>query len=132
MATSTRVGRVPRSARRGYWRAQVEAHRRSGQSQVAFCAQQGLRKGTFSFWKWKLARDAGAAGRAGAGSARSAGTPAFIPIQLTTTRLPRAAEAAVGGDIEIVLGRDRSVRVRGHVDPAWLAQVLRGIEALGC
>lgn len=132
MATTTRVGRVPRSARRGYWRAQVEAHRRSGLSQVAFCAQQGLRKGTFSFWKWKLARDAGAAGRVGAVAARSVGPPAFVPIQLTATRLPRAAEAAPGGDIEITLGRDRIVRVRGGVDPTWLAQVLRGIEALGC
>jgi len=124
----------PRSARRGYWQAQIEAHRRSGLSQVAFCARHGLRKGTFSFWKWKLTRDAGASlGRAGTRATRARTTPAFVPIQITAAGgSGDAAARAPDGEVEITLDRDRRVRVRGHVDPAWLVQVLHGLEAAGC
>ncbi|MBI5628771.1 MAG: hypothetical protein HY953_07610 [Candidatus Rokubacteria bacterium] len=133
MATTTRVEPFPGSARRRYWRAQVEAHRPNGLSQAAFCARQDLRKGTFTFWKWKVTREAGAGpGRGGALATRSAEAPAFVPIQITAGRAPRAAEAAPDGEVEIALGPDRCVRVRGRVDPAWLVQGLRGIEALGC
>ena len=38
--------------------AQIEAHQQSGLSQVTFCRRRGLRKGTFSFWKWELTREA--------------------------------------------------------------------------
>jgi hypothetical protein len=133
MATTTRVEPAPRSARRRYWRAQVEAHRRSGLSQAAFCARQDLRKGTFSFWKWKVTREAGAGpGRGGALATRSAGAPAFVHIQITAARAPRAAEEAPDGQVKIALGPDRCVRVRGRVDEAGLALVLRAVEALGC
>lgn len=54
MATRTWTVSGPRAERRGYWQAQIDAHRRSRQSQAAFCAARGLRTGTFSFWKWKL------------------------------------------------------------------------------
>ena len=124
----------PRRSRE-YWLAQVEAHARSGLSQVAFCRRRGLRKGTFSFWKWKLTRDAGARrGRRAALTLPPTEAPAFVPIQITA---PRAAAAGTarrdgGGEIEITLGGARLVRVRGPVDPAWLMAVLRGVEALGC
>jgi hypothetical protein len=39
---------------------------------------------------------------------------------------------APDGEVVIVLGRARRVRVRGRVDPTWLVQVLRGLEARGC
>jgi hypothetical protein len=57
MAT-TRGVPAPGPARR-YWQAQVEAQRRSGLSQAAFCRRQGFPKGTFDFWKWKLTQEAG-------------------------------------------------------------------------
>jgi hypothetical protein len=41
-----------RAARRAFWERHVEAHRRSGLSQAVYCARQGLRKGTLSFWRW--------------------------------------------------------------------------------
>ena len=130
--TADRGGRVS-SRRRSqeYWQGQVEAHRRSGLSQVAFCRRRGLRKGTFSFWKWKLTREA-RAGRGPAIAGRSAATSAFVPIQLAARPEPVAVTAGAGGEIEITLGRDRCVRVRGPVDPTWLLAVLRGVEALGC
>jgi hypothetical protein len=134
MATMMRAVAGPRSARRGYWRAQIEAQRGSGLSQAAFCARHGLRKGTFSFWKWKLTRDVGARpGRRGALATRSVAPLAFVPIQITAAELPGdAAARAPDGEVEITLGRDRRVRVRGRVDPAWLVQVLHGLEAPGC
>jgi hypothetical protein len=42
----------------GTAKSRIEAHRRRRQSLAAFCAQRGLRKRTFSFWKWKLKQEA--------------------------------------------------------------------------
>src|SRR6266536_4425937 len=116
----------PRPARREHWRALLEAQRRSGLSLAAFCRRRGLRKGTLSFWKWRLAREA----EAGAGRGAPA---AFVPIQLAVP--PRSHEPGTPtapladlGEVEIALGAGRLVRVRGRVDPAWLAAVLREVE----
>ena len=133
MAMTTRGGvpvSSPRQSRREHWRALLEAQQRSGLSLAAFCRRRDVRTGTLSFWKWKLAREA----EAGAGR----GTPAaFVPIQLAVP--PRAQEPRAPaaprvdlGEVEITLGAGRCVRVRGRVDPAWLAAVLREIEGRGC
>lgn len=133
MATRTGTVSGQRAARRGYWQAQVDAHRRSRQSQAAFCAQRGLRKGTFSFWKWKLKRDAG---DAGVHEPPATVTPSFIPIRITAPAARRAVEprpaTPEGVEIELTLGSGRCLRVRGRVEPTWLLQVLRGLEAPGC
>jgi hypothetical protein len=133
MATRTWTGSGPRAERRGFWQAQVEAHRRSRQSQAAFCAQRGLRKGTFSFWKWKLKQGAGA----GVQEAPATVTPPFIPVRMIPAP---AAQRAVkpppatrdGVEVELTLGLGRCLRVRGPVESMWLVQVLRGLEAPGC
>ena len=134
MATAkvrTRAVAAPtaRGSRRAYWRALLAAHRRSGLSLAAFCHQRDLRKGTLSFWRWKFAQEAGVA----------APPPplAFVPIQLASSRSSPDAAAPVAardgaGELEIALGPGRCVRVRGQVDAAWLGQVLRAVEALGC
>lgn len=133
MAIATR-GVVPvsssRQSRREHWRTLLEAQRRSGLGLAAFCRRRGLRKGTLSFWKWKLAREVeGGAGR---------GAPAaFVPIQiaaLARSREPGAPPATLAdlGELEIALADGRLVRVRGRVDPPWLAAVLRAVEGRGC
>jgi hypothetical protein len=133
MATDRGGRGSSRRRSRAYWQAQVEACRRSGLSQVAFCRRRGLRTGTFSFWKWKLTRAAKAVPRPGRALAiRSAATASFVPIQLAARSEAEAVTAGASGEIEIMLGRARCVRVRGRVDPAWLVAVLRGVEALGC
>ncbi len=134
MATGGRAGAVPRSARRAYWRRQVDAHRRSGLSQVEFCARRGLSKGTLSFWKWKFAREAGLASRRDStGPPRTSSAAPFVPVQLAALKIAREMPAPpatlAGVEIELALGPGRGLRVRGLVDPAWLVQVLRGIEA---
>jgi hypothetical protein len=132
MATRTWTVSGPRAERRGYWQAQIDAHRRSRQSQAAFCAQRGLRKGTFSFWKWKLKQGAGA----GVHEPPRIVTPPFIPIRITAPAARRTLEpppvTSDGVEVELTLGPGRSLRVRGHVEPTWLVQVLRGLEAPGC
>ena len=131
MASVSRGG-VPVSvggqSRREHWRGLLEAQRRSGLSLAAFCRRRGVRKGTLGFWKWKLAREAGAGGGAPA---------AFVPIQIARPPHARelgllAAPLAEGGELEIVLADGRMVRVRGRVDPVWLATVLREVEAPRC
>jgi hypothetical protein len=132
MATRTWTVSGPRAARRGYWQAQIDAHRRSRQSQAAFCAQRGLRKGTFSFWKWKLKQSAGA----GAHEPPATGAPPFIPIRITAPAAGCAMEPPPATpdsvEIELMLRPGRCVRIRGRVDPTWLVQVVRGLEAPGC
>jgi hypothetical protein len=134
MATAERAGSVPRGTRRAYWRRQIDAHRRSGLSQVAFCAERGLRKGTLSFWKWKFAREARQAPRPDAtGTPPAPATPRFIPLHVAAARAARAADVPSTTpddvEIELTLGPRHGVRIRGRVDPAWLVQVLRGIAA---
>ena len=136
MATvTTRVVPAAGAARRRYWQAQVEAQRRSGLSQAAFCRRRGFPKGTFGFWKWKLRREAGRTPDRGVAlTPRPTGTPSFVPIQITAVQRPCAVEPvpAPDGEIEIALGDGRHVRMRGRVEPAWLVQVLRGLEAPRC
>jgi len=43
--------------------------------------------------------------------------------------MPAPPATLAGVEIELALGPGRGLRVRGLVDPAWLVQVLRGIEA---
>src|SRR6266849_7030228 len=101
----------PRQPRREHWRALLEAQRRSGLSVTAFCRRRGLRKGTLSFWKWKLAREVEA------GASRGA-TASFVPIQISVpsrSREPGAPPATLAdlGELEIALTDGRLVRVRG-------------------
>ena len=47
-----------------YWRKQLESWERSGLTQVAYCARQGLRAKTFSRWRSKVASKAEPTGKA--------------------------------------------------------------------
>ena len=131
MAThrGVRKAAAPRR-RREYWQRQVEAQGQSGLSQAAFCRRRGLRKGTFSFWKWTFAQEARARQQRATAARRPAGPPAFVPIQLAS--VPVGLRSTPVGEVEIALGPRRCVRVRGPVDPGWLTTVLRAVEALGC
>ena len=136
--TVARPAPKPTTPRRAYWQAIVEECRRSGLRQGEFCRRRGIPPGTLSCWKHKLAHERAPAARAVAAvPARSAEPPAFLPVRITagggpsiTTTPGRSTAAAV--EIEIRLGPDRTVRVRGRVDPHWLGQAIQTLGALGC
>jgi hypothetical protein len=62
--------------------------------------------------------------------------PSFIPVRLAAgSAAPEVVAPAArpdGVDIEFMVGAAHRVRVRSHVDPAWLAQVLRSLEPPAC
>ncbi len=128
----------PATAHRDSWRAVLEEWRRSGLRQVEFCRRRGIPPGTLSCWKHKLAREAQvAAGPATSGPAGPPARPAFVPVRIVSPRAPRlelppGAPADGAGELEIVLGGGRLVRVRGRVDAEWLRQVLGALEAPRC
>ena len=119
--------------RRDYWRGVVEACRRSGMSQAAFCRRRGLSSGTLGYWKCILAREA----RPGRSPARlEPKPPAFLPVRIAGPP-PRpaamsGAPPASRGELEIALGHGRLVRVRGRVDAQWLGAVIAVLEARRC
>ena len=77
--------------RRDYWRGVVEACRRSGMSQAAFCRRRGLSSGTLGYWKCILAREA----RPGRSPARlEPKPPAFLPVRIAG---PPPRPAAMSG-----------------------------------
>jgi hypothetical protein len=94
-----------------------------------------VRPGTFAFWKHTLAHEARAV-RPGP-KVPDVIPPAFLPVRVVARPRPRdehplPTAPMPSAEIEIVLEGRRRVRVRGRVDPAWLGDVLRTVEALGC
>jgi hypothetical protein len=121
----------PATAHRDSWRAVLEEWRRSGLRQVEFCRRRGIPPGTLSCWKHKLAREAqGAARPATSEPAGPRARPAFVPVRVVSPPTPAPADGV--GELEIVLGGDRLVRVRGRVDAEWLRQVLGALEPRRC
>ena len=67
-------------SREAYWRRQVGAWERSGESVRGYCRSRGLSEAGFHFWKRELKRrDAGAASKAD--GAAKATPPSLSPAQ---------------------------------------------------
>jgi hypothetical protein len=102
------------------WAKRVERLERSGLSIRTFAAREGLKPGSLSFWKWKLAQE----GR----NERTGATP-VAPLQfveLTTREAPKPAPTCAG--FEVVLSSGRMVRVAGGFDAAELARLVGVLE----
>jgi hypothetical protein len=114
----------------------VEECRRSGLGQGEFCRRRGIPPGTLSCWKHKLAHEREPAVRRSTSvMSRPAERPAFLPVRITRGPAPSLAPAlptAADVEIEITLGLERAVRVRGRVDPQWLRQAIQTLGALEC
>src|SRR5690606_19620624 len=97
--------RRPRRARAA-WVEEVEAWRTSGQSATEYADARGLHAGTLQAWWSRLRREARPA--RGAGGA----TPRFVPVRVGRTErvLERSPSS---GELEVVLGNGRRVRVTG-------------------
>jgi hypothetical protein len=128
----------PTASRRDYWRTLLEECHRSGLPQGEFCRRRGIPPGTLSCWKHKLAHECEPAARPAASDPiRQAARAAFLPVRITAGRPPSTTAVtgtltAAGVEIEITLGHDRLVRVRGRVDPQWLRQAILTLGRLGC
>ena len=111
-----------KKVRAAEWAKRVERWQRSGLSAAAYGAQEGISGDQLSWWKWHLGRKAVAPRRE-----VELDKVSFVPARV----VERAAPARPGGQLEVVLGNGRLVRVVGAVDPKLLADMIRAIESLG-
>ena len=126
-------------ARRQQWQTAIQRWQSSGQSVRAFCRQEGLKESAFFFWRRELAlhnrADTASPVSPPCASKRKTLPPAeptgptarFLPVQVVAGHDPQRA-----GDIEIVLGSGRAVRVPPQFDRQTLADVLAVLEGRSC
>ena len=110
---------LSKAARPKFWREALVRQRASGLSIHRFCAQEGLAAATFFSWKRRLGREDGGVGRAAA--------VRFAPVRVVT----EVTSEAAAGTIEILLPRQRRIRITGTVDRRQLADVLAALEEDG-
>jgi transposase len=125
-------------ARRQQWQMVIQRWQSSGQSVRAFCRQEGLKESAFFFWRRELAlhrEDAASPPSLSQASKRKTSPPAetvspaahFLPVQVVTER-----DSQIAGDIEIVLGSGRAVRIPPRFDRQTLVDVLAVLEGRSC
>ncbi len=115
-----RTGRGKRRnrVREQYWRDLLKQFADSGQSVRGFCKSRSLSEASFYGWRRTLAeRDAAA----DPDECLPSAPPAFLPVHI-------AGQAT--GQMEIVLGGGRRIRLRGPVDRAALAEVVTALESV--
>lgn len=100
------------------WAKRVERLERSGLSVRTFAAREGLKAGSLSFWKWKLAQ----------GQRRASAAAPVAPLKFV--ELTAAASTAPAGPaiLEVVLRSGRMVRVPSGFDAAELARLVGVLE----
>jgi hypothetical protein len=101
------------------WAKRVERLERSGLSQRAFAAREGLAAGSLSFWKWKLRQE-------GAGKGEPAPVAPVNFIELTAKPESQPSRAAMAFEVQLRSGR--SVRVVAGFDAAELARLVEILE----
>jgi hypothetical protein len=108
-----------RTERGRFWQRHLQQWRQSGLSQAQYCRQHQLCLGTFGWWKGRLS----ATGRL-AQSAAGRESP-FVELTLNA---PEAAAAAGTAVYEIVLSRQRCLRLGGSFEPERVRQLLQLLE----
>jgi hypothetical protein len=104
--------------REQYWRDVLKQFADSGQGVRAFCKSRSLSEPSFYCWRRRLAqRDAVAE----SGDRLPSAPLAFLPVHIA---------GEVTGQMEIVLGGGRRIRIRGPVDRAALAEVITALESI--
>lgn len=88
----------------GQWQHLIEQQATSGLSQEAFCASQGLAKGTFQYWKRRLRR--------GALTGRSQAPTDVLFTPLPDMGMRHAQPSRDGWLIELDLGNGMCLRLR--------------------
>lgn len=101
-------------SKESFWRRVVQGQATSGLSVRSWCRRHGQRESAFYWWRRELAR-------------RDAEQASFVPVQVAEDE-----KAGDVGQIEIVLGEQRRIRLSGGVDRRMLAEVLAVMEERGC
>ena len=119
-----------RSARREWWRRQIQRQKEGSLTVAEFCRRLGVSTVTFYAWKRRF-REALPAfppvpERPSARpmpEANGASTPPFLPVSILN--------AGAAGQLEIELANACVVRVNGTVDPKMLRSAIRAAGGLG-
>ncbi len=107
---------VGRQARRDWWRRQIERQKESRLSVVDFCRRLGVGTATFYAWK-RLFREAESR------SADPAKAAPFVPVSIV--------DPAPAAQLEIELGNQCVVRVKGTLDPKLVRIAIQAAGQLG-
>lgn len=104
--------------RRDEMRRFLARRERAGLTFRALSSETGVPVGTLAFWAWKLRQEAVES------APSSETTGGFVELIARPEVLPEPS----GSALEIVLAGDRRVVVRGAIDEAQLARVVRALE----
>ena len=98
------------------WAEHVRRWRRSGLTRAAYCAEQGVKAATLSYWAWRLDKAQRAV------SAPAPAAPTFIPVQVApAATVPVMVEVSYAGGLRLSLP--------AGIDVVWAAALVR---ALAC
>lgn len=119
-----------------YWEEVVRRCKQGGQSVRNFCRAEGLHEAAFYWWRRELAKrhrtaDAGDQRQPDASHVTSV-TPPRRAVSFLPVHVAEGCTAEPGDSVEIVLGQERTVRVRAGFDRQTLADVLAVLEVRPC
>ena len=99
---------------------------KSGLSAKAFAERADLKASTLMYWRWRLQREArSTASPDAAKRPRRAARVAAAPLSFIEIESSAPAETPA---FEIVLGRERRIRVPSHFDEAALRRLVSALE----
>jgi hypothetical protein len=127
-----RGGRQRDPIREKLWRRTIRQQQRSGLTIRAFCLREGLKDGTFRWWRQALARrdrETSAIAPDDRDGNPPEAAPAFLPVRLVDLD---AVSPPPAPPIEIVLPTGPTVWVPSGFDPRALGQVLAVLEGRPC
>ena len=110
------------SAAAAEWARRIEEQEKSGLSIRKFAEREGLKPGSLSFWKWKLARPSGAVKPSPVAPLR------FVELTAVPPPPPPPAPCDDGAVFEIMLRTNRSIRVPAGFDARELARLVAVLE----
>lgn len=113
-----------RTERGRFWHKHLQQWRRSGVSQAQYCRRHQLCLGTFGWWKGRLS----ATDRPVQPIARRQAAGRESPFVELTLNAPEAAATAGAVVYEIVLSRQRCLRLGGSFETERVRQLLELLE----
>lgn len=121
-----------------FYRELVAEQVKGGLTIRAFAEKRGIPAGTLSYWRHHLKKRDAASAR----GSEKASNPAFVPVSVVSTNAPpnttpklkpkpapSASSAGARAVYEVVLGRDRVLRLPADFDEARVAALVRAVAS---